>query len=220
MSLDQHYADVLTMGRSGVDIFPLQVGAHLEDVETFGKFLGGSPTNVAVGAARLVPRAHCLLGVGGGVGIVLGLVLTPAPSYPPSPSLRAPSPSWLSRPSLPESPSWLASRGGATSRRSSRSGTCTDRGWRPRRRRSSRTRKLAMGAAEEACSVRTGRMVIVNVCGRRRPRPCGPTRPCEGKGGEPVRHVPSDATILFSRRVNCSDKNKWREEWTNAQICQ
>lgn len=110
--------------------------------------------------------------------------------------------------------------GGATSRRSSRSGTCTDRGWRPRRRRSSRTRKLAMGAAEEACSVRTGRVVIVNVCGRRRPRPCGPTRPCEGKGGEPVRHVPSDATILFSRRVNCSDKNKWREEWTNAQICQ
>lgn len=86
-------------------------GAHLEDVETFGKFLGGSPTNVAVGAARLVPRAHCLLGVGGGVGIVLGLVLTPAPSYPPAPSLRAPSPSWLSRPSLPESPSWLASRG-------------------------------------------------------------------------------------------------------------
>lgn len=111
MSLDQHYADILTMGRSGVDIFPLQVGAHLEDVETFGKFLGGSPTNVVVAAARLVPRAHCLLGVGGGVGIVLGLVLTPAPSYPPSPSLRAPSPSWLSRPSLPESPSWLASRG-------------------------------------------------------------------------------------------------------------
>lgn len=111
MSLDQHYADVLTMGRSGVDIFPLQVGAHLEDVETFGKFLGGSSTNVAVAAARLVPRAHCLLGVGGGVGIVLGLVLTPAPSYPPSPSLRAPSPSWLSRPSSPESPSWLASRG-------------------------------------------------------------------------------------------------------------
>jgi hypothetical protein len=44
--------EVLTMGRSGVDIYPLQVGVGLEDVETFGKFLGGSPTNVAVAAAR------------------------------------------------------------------------------------------------------------------------------------------------------------------------
>ena len=64
MSLDQHYADILTMGRSGVDIFPLQVGAHLEDVETFGKFLGGSPTNVAVAAARLGHRAGVITGVG------------------------------------------------------------------------------------------------------------------------------------------------------------
>ena len=44
--------DVLTMGRVGVDIYPLQVGVGLEDVETFGKFLGGSATNVAVAAAR------------------------------------------------------------------------------------------------------------------------------------------------------------------------
>ena len=42
MSLERRYVDILTMGRSGIDIFPLQVGAHLEDVETFGKFLGGS----------------------------------------------------------------------------------------------------------------------------------------------------------------------------------
>lgn len=52
MSLECRYVDILTMGRSGIDIFPLQVGAHLEDVETFGKFLGGSPTNVTVAAAR------------------------------------------------------------------------------------------------------------------------------------------------------------------------
>ena len=45
--------DVLTMGRVGVDIYPLQVGVGLEDVQTFGKYLGGSPTNVAVAAARL-----------------------------------------------------------------------------------------------------------------------------------------------------------------------
>jgi 5-dehydro-2-deoxygluconokinase len=45
--------DVLTMGRVGVDIYPLQVGVPLEDVTTFGKYLGGSATNVAVAAARL-----------------------------------------------------------------------------------------------------------------------------------------------------------------------
>ena len=33
--------DVLTIGRVGVDIYPLQVGVGLEDVDTFGKFLGG-----------------------------------------------------------------------------------------------------------------------------------------------------------------------------------
>jgi 5-dehydro-2-deoxygluconokinase len=44
--------DVLTMGRVGVDIYPLQAGVGLEDVQTFRKFLGGSATNVAVAAAR------------------------------------------------------------------------------------------------------------------------------------------------------------------------
>lgn len=44
--------DVITMGRVGVDLYPLQVGVPLERVETFGKFLGGSATNVAVAAAR------------------------------------------------------------------------------------------------------------------------------------------------------------------------
>ena len=44
--------DVLTMGRVGVDLYPLQAGLSLADVTTFGKFLGGSATNVAVAAAR------------------------------------------------------------------------------------------------------------------------------------------------------------------------
>lgn len=44
--------DVLTMGRVGVDLYPLQAGLALADVTTFGKFLGGSATNVAVAAAR------------------------------------------------------------------------------------------------------------------------------------------------------------------------
>ncbi|MEB8336949.1 5-dehydro-2-deoxygluconokinase [Streptomyces endophyticus] len=45
--------DVITMGRTGVDIYPLQTGVPLNQVSTFGKFLGGSATNVAVAAARL-----------------------------------------------------------------------------------------------------------------------------------------------------------------------
>jgi len=45
--------DVITMGRIGVDLYPLDIGVPLARVETFGKFLGGSPTNVAVAAARL-----------------------------------------------------------------------------------------------------------------------------------------------------------------------
>jgi len=44
--------DLVTMGRVGVDLYPLQSGVGLEDVTSFGKFLGGSPTNVAVAAAR------------------------------------------------------------------------------------------------------------------------------------------------------------------------
>ena len=44
--------DVVTVGRAGVDIYPLQTGVGLEDVSTFGKFLGGTAANVAVAAAR------------------------------------------------------------------------------------------------------------------------------------------------------------------------
>lgn len=44
--------EVLTIGRLGVDIYPLQGGVGLEDVSTFGKYLGGSAANVAVAAAR------------------------------------------------------------------------------------------------------------------------------------------------------------------------
>ncbi|CAH0192350.1 5-dehydro-2-deoxygluconokinase [Microbacterium oxydans] len=44
--------DVLALGRLGVDIYPLESGVGLEDVSTFGKYLGGSAANVAVAAAR------------------------------------------------------------------------------------------------------------------------------------------------------------------------
>ncbi|MGI5352532.1 5-dehydro-2-deoxygluconokinase [Streptomyces sp. CA-250714] len=45
--------EVVTMGRIGVDIYPLQTGVPLQHVDSFGKFLGGSATNVAVAASRL-----------------------------------------------------------------------------------------------------------------------------------------------------------------------
>ncbi|MFI9718157.1 5-dehydro-2-deoxygluconokinase [Streptomyces sp. NPDC052396] len=48
--------DVITMGRLGVDLYPLRPGVPLAEVETFGRFLGGSAANVAVAAARLGRR--------------------------------------------------------------------------------------------------------------------------------------------------------------------
>ena len=56
--------EVLTFGRSGVDIYPQQIGVGLEDVQTFGKYLGGTTANVAVAAARLGRRAAIITGVG------------------------------------------------------------------------------------------------------------------------------------------------------------
>lgn len=44
--------EVLTIGRIGVYVYPLQVGVPLEDVTSFGKYPGGSAANVAVAASR------------------------------------------------------------------------------------------------------------------------------------------------------------------------
>jgi 5-dehydro-2-deoxygluconokinase len=56
--------EVLTMGRVGVDLYPLQTGVGLRDVSTFGKYLGGSATNVAVAAARLGHRSAVITRTG------------------------------------------------------------------------------------------------------------------------------------------------------------
>jgi 5-dehydro-2-deoxygluconokinase len=56
--------DVLTMGRIGVDVYPLQTGVSLREVESFGKYLGGSPTNVAVAAARYGRRSAVITRTG------------------------------------------------------------------------------------------------------------------------------------------------------------
>lgn len=55
--------ELLTVGRVGVDIYPQQNGP-LKDVSTFAKYLGGTATNVAVGAARLGRRTAVLTKVG------------------------------------------------------------------------------------------------------------------------------------------------------------
>src|SRR6516165_10253001 len=58
------HPEVLTMGRISVDIYPLQIGVSLRAVSTFGKFLGGSATNVAVAAARYGRRAAVITRTG------------------------------------------------------------------------------------------------------------------------------------------------------------
>lgn len=55
--------DVLTIGRVGVDFYPTEHGSII-DVRHFDKFLGGSPTNVAVAAARLGERAAVITRTG------------------------------------------------------------------------------------------------------------------------------------------------------------
>ncbi|HEX2217898.1 MAG TPA: 5-dehydro-2-deoxygluconokinase [Gemmatimonadales bacterium] len=56
--------DLLTMGRVSVDLYPEQSGVPLADVRTFAKSLGGSPTNVAVAAARLGRSSAVITRVG------------------------------------------------------------------------------------------------------------------------------------------------------------
>src|SRR5919204_2655690 len=56
--------DVLTMGRIGVDIYPQQIGVSLREVSSFGKYLGGTATNVAVAAARYGRRSAVITRTG------------------------------------------------------------------------------------------------------------------------------------------------------------
>ena len=56
--------DLITVGRSSVDLYGEQIGGRLEDMGSFAKYVGGSPTNTAIGAARLGLRAGLLTRVG------------------------------------------------------------------------------------------------------------------------------------------------------------
>lgn len=56
--------DLITLGRAAIDLYGEQVGGRLEDMASFAKYIGGSPTNTAIGAARLGLTAGLLTRVG------------------------------------------------------------------------------------------------------------------------------------------------------------
>ena len=61
---DGRSLDVVCLGRFGVDFYAQQIGARLEDVTSFAKYLGGSSANTAFGCARLGLRAGLVSRVG------------------------------------------------------------------------------------------------------------------------------------------------------------
>ena len=56
--------DVITIGRSSVDLYGAQIGGRLEDMASFSKAAGGCPTNIAIGTARLGLRSGLITRVG------------------------------------------------------------------------------------------------------------------------------------------------------------
>jgi 5-dehydro-2-deoxygluconokinase len=56
--------DVITIGRASVDLYGVQIGGRLEDMASFRKYIGGSPTNIAAGTARLGLKSALITRVG------------------------------------------------------------------------------------------------------------------------------------------------------------
>ena len=61
---DKHALDVITLGRSSIDLYGQQLGGSLETMASFAKYIGGSPTNTAIGARRLGLRSGLITRVG------------------------------------------------------------------------------------------------------------------------------------------------------------
>jgi 5-dehydro-2-deoxygluconokinase len=61
---DKHALDVITLGRSSIDLYGQQIGGRLEAMASFAKYVGGSPTNTAIGARRLGLRSGLITRVG------------------------------------------------------------------------------------------------------------------------------------------------------------
>jgi 5-dehydro-2-deoxygluconokinase len=60
----QSALDVITIGRASVDLYGTQVGGRLEQMGSFEMYIGGSPTNIATGTARLGLKSALITGVG------------------------------------------------------------------------------------------------------------------------------------------------------------
>ncbi len=56
--------DVITVGRSSVDLYGQQIGTRLQDVASFAKSVGGCPANIAIGTARLGLKSGVITRVG------------------------------------------------------------------------------------------------------------------------------------------------------------
>ncbi|MFS8044795.1 bifunctional 5-dehydro-2-deoxygluconokinase/5-dehydro-2-deoxyphosphogluconate aldolase [Rhizobium sp. BR 314] len=56
--------DVITIGRSSVDLYGQQIGSRLEDIASFAKSVGGCPANIAIGTARLGLKSGLITRVG------------------------------------------------------------------------------------------------------------------------------------------------------------
>ena len=56
--------DIITIGRSSIDLYSQNIGAPFNDIKGFDAFVGGSPLNIAVGCSRLGLNASLLTAVG------------------------------------------------------------------------------------------------------------------------------------------------------------
>lgn len=56
--------DLISMGRSSIDLYSLDIGVPFVEIKTFAAYVGGSSTNIAVGAQRLGLRTALLTAVG------------------------------------------------------------------------------------------------------------------------------------------------------------
>ena len=64
MVTGQSEFDLITMGRSSLDLYSNDVGVPFREIKSFAAYVGGSPTNIAVGAGRLGLRTALLTAVG------------------------------------------------------------------------------------------------------------------------------------------------------------
>ncbi|HEY7644557.1 MAG TPA: PfkB family carbohydrate kinase, partial [Hyphomicrobiales bacterium] len=63
-SASQPALDVIAIGRSSVDLYGQQIGSRLEDIASFAKSVGGCPSNIAIGTARLGLKSAVITRVG------------------------------------------------------------------------------------------------------------------------------------------------------------